>query len=482
VIAETRIAWLRPAAVLILLLCAHQFGQTADAQSAAGRESAGERPGGRREAGFKTVGIYTGSPHGDQRLYGFYRASGYNYFEFCESGFGQRPDRLPAYYSEMKAAIDEAHREGFQVWILLLAGMKQWSGPAETGYPGTFSSLHADLLAERLGYIRQAVRSLKEADGFEFFAGDPGGDPEGRSTVRDCISFAGKVRDVARSEAPTAGFAVNLWAIAEWAGFPSPFSLDFWRKQALLSKHVAEEPDLLGPANGVVFSLDSYYRSLTFACFADAGIRPDPYPKAADVRRLRDRGVQPILGWPYFLVDEVDEGFIKPNNCESGGQAGAETRYIRALVDRGRAIGLDGLVANSAFVEAEALNIYAFGRMCRSPHLTPEPLLDEFAGLIADDATKRPLGQVLRFIENHSNWDNSLPPLYRLKPLRCAGITTAQIALDLLAKVRPRESPPIPLPEPPAAYLQRLRRRLEAIASGHVGGVAPIIHAHSRQN
>jgi hypothetical protein len=49
-------------------------------------------------------------------------------------------------------------------------------------------------------------------------------------------------------------------------------------------------------------------------------------------RGLRARGVKSLLGWPYFLVDETDEGYVRPNNVASGGQSSAETRYIRALL------------------------------------------------------------------------------------------------------------------------------------------------------
>ena len=425
---------------------------------------------------FETVGLYVAPPEKEEaHYYDFYKACGYNYLEFCEVGFSRRPDLLPAYYAETSEAIDAAHQKGFKVWILILAGMKQWKGPAERGNAGTFSALNKELLQERLSYIKQAVQGLRHADGFVFFAGDPGGDPEGRSTVHDCISFARQVHQIVRENAPQAGLTVNLWAVAEWAGFPSPFSLDFWQKQVQLSKAVAEEKGFLGADCGIVFSLDNYYRSLTLACYADANLQPELYPSASDIQKLRDRGVKPIYGWPYFLVDEVDDGFITPNNVATRGQSQAESRYIRAIVHQGRALGLDGLIANASFVSAEALNIYAFGRMCCAPNLSPEALLDKYAGILADDNTKRSLAQILRFIENHSNWDNSLPTPYRLKPFDCGEVKSAAVALERLGKVVPREKPPIPLPESAALYLKRLQKRLEAIASGNIGGVAPIV-------
>jgi hypothetical protein len=48
------------------------------------------------------------------------------------------------------------------------------------------------------------------------------------------------------------------------------------------------------------------------------------------------------------------------------------------------------------------------------------------------------------------------------------------VALDLLAQVRPRIHPAIPLTEPPALYLERLKKRLDAIAAGKIGGVSAI--------
>jgi hypothetical protein len=425
---------------------------------------------------FNTIGLYVAPPgKGESDYYDFYQACGYNYLEFCEAGFARRPDLLPAYHQELVKSIAAAHQKGFKVWILLLAGMQQWKGPAESGNAGTFSALRTDPLRERLSRIREAVRQLPEADGFEFFAGDPGGDPEGRSTVKDCIAFARQVHAIVREETPKAGFAINLWAIAEWAGFPAPFSLDFWQKQVALSKAIVNEHALLGPECGVVFSLDNYYRSLALSCYDDAGLQPELYPLSTDVQALRGRDVRPILGWPYFLVDECDDGFITPNNVVTKGQSQCETRYIRAVIDRGRRLGLDGLVANAAFVLAEPLNIYAFGRMCHSAALTPDALLDEYANLLAEGEGAHSLAQVLRFIENHSNWDNSLPRHYRLKPLDCGDITSAATAQERLAQVVPRAKASLALPESPALYLKRLQRRLEAIATGNIGGVAPIV-------
>ncbi len=423
---------------------------------------------------FQTVGIYIQPPQGEKNpLYGFYKDCGYNYLEFCEGGFAHRPDRLPEYWGGLAASVSQAKRQGFTVWILLLAGMKQWEGPEEQGYPGTFSALDAPLLETRLEYIRQAVRALRQADGFQFFAGDPGGDPQGRSTVKDCIAFCRRVHRIVREEAPRAAFAINLWAVAEWAGFPSPFRLEFWKQQVALSRALAAEPDLLGPDCGVLFSLDNYYRSLTLRCYEAGKEQPERYPLPDDIAALRARRVTPVAGWPYFLVDECDDGFITPNNVATQGQAGAETRYIRRIIETGTELALDGLIANASYPEAEALNIFAFGRMCRDLSLTPVRTLSAFAAQLAEPASVRDLLPILQFIENHSNWQASLPAKARLRNFGLVQLPDAVAALEQLARVKPRNQPDITLPEPPERYLHRLQRRLETIARGEIGGVNP---------
>jgi hypothetical protein len=428
--------------------------------------------------GFETIGLYcslpTDPPPKDPGMYEFYKACGYNYLEFCEAGFRSRPDLLPDYYKEMSRAINLAHEKGFRVGIVLLAGMEQWKGPARAGYSGAFSPLDKAKLEERFTNLRQAVSYLRNADVFIFFPGDPGGDPKGRSTLQDCLAFCRNVQQIVKQQAPEAKFIVNLWAVSEWEGFPSPFNLRFWQQEVKLSRSVAEAPDLLGPSCGVSFPLHNYYRSLALSCYAKAGIEPELYPTADDIQMLRTRGVKPLLGWPYFLVDEADDGFIRPNNVASGGQSSSETRYIRAIVDWGHRLGLDGLVANAIFFQAESLNIYAFGQLCRSADLTPEQVLDQYAGLIGDEKSRFALGRVLRYIENYSNWQNSLPSSYRLKNFEVSELTSATAALELLAQVKPCARPVIPLLEPPALYLGRLKMRLETIAVGNIGSAARI--------
>src|SRR5262249_14331560 len=161
---------------------------------------------------------------------------------------------------QMSRAINMAHEKGFRVGILLLAGMEQWRGPGNTGYLGAFSTLDKDRLQERLKYLAQAVQYLRNADVFIFFPGDPGGDPKGRSKLEDCLVSCRQVQQLVGQHAPAVKFMLNLWAIAEWENFPSPFSLRFWEQEVKLSRAAAAAPSLLGPSCGVAFPLHNYYR------------------------------------------------------------------------------------------------------------------------------------------------------------------------------------------------------------------------------
>src|SRR2546430_2387429 len=177
--------------------------------------------------GFETVGLYaslpTDPPPKDPRVYDFFKACGYDYLEFCEAGFRTRPDLLPDYYKDISSAITLAHDKGFRVGIVLLAGMEQWTGPDSTlgaNFPGVFSPRDKTKLTERFAHLRHAVSQLRGADVFVFLPGDPGGDPEGNSTLEDCVSFCRQVQEIVKQEASAATFIVNLWSIAQWEGNP----------------------------------------------------------------------------------------------------------------------------------------------------------------------------------------------------------------------------------------------------------------------
>jgi hypothetical protein len=185
------------------------------------------------------------------------------------------------------------------------------------------------------------------------------------------------------------------------------------------------------------------------------------FPTAEEVGSLQRRGVKRLWGWPYFLVDECDDGYDPAN----GGLAQAETRYIKRTVDAARSLGLNGMTANVMVpnIFPETLNLYAFARCCKDPTASPRQIIDEFAGLLAEPDTAPALATVIRYIENRSTWHAGMPPAHRLPNFDVGPLKSPQDALELLAKVRVRQRSALPMRKPPAEYLLKLKKRLEML-------------------
>jgi hypothetical protein len=178
------------------------------------------------------------------------------------------------------------------------------------------------------------------------------------------------------------------------------------------------------------------------------------------IDELRRRGVKRMWGWPYFLIDECDDGY----SGHTWGQTQAETRYLHRIVSVGREIGLDGLIGNVSMkgLHPEVLNLYAFGRFCKDATATPEDVLREFADFLAEPASAAALAQVLTFVENHSTWEAGTPERDRLPKLACP-LASANEAVARLSEVKPKRETSFPLPESPEAYVARVRDRLRII-------------------
>jgi hypothetical protein len=92
--------------------------------------------------------------------------------------------------------------------------------------------------------------------------------------------------------------------------------------------------------------------------------------------------VERVWAWPYFLLDEVDNGDL--GNGFRVPQS--ETRYLRRFVDQSREAGPDGLIGNGGFAEdqcAELANLYSLPRFCCDLRVSPEQVLDEIAAILA---------------------------------------------------------------------------------------------------
>src|SRR5947199_9727729 len=91
--------------------------------------------------------------------------------------------------------------------------MEQWTGPDSTlgaNFPGVFSPHDKTKLTERFARLRDAVSQLRGADVFVFLPGDPGGDPEGRLTLKDCLSFSRHVQAIVKQQAHATAQNVQL--------------------------------------------------------------------------------------------------------------------------------------------------------------------------------------------------------------------------------------------------------------------------------
>jgi hypothetical protein len=322
-------------------------------------------------------------------------------------------------------------------------------------------------MKQRLEDIKTCIRMLAGADLFTFFGGDPGGSwkPLGSAGIRMWINMAREVHSFVKTYAPKAFFNVSIWAVTQWDCLEiSPFTPQFWDKETEYGKMILNEQNFIGSDCGIEFPLHNYYRSLALKSYADSGIQVKPFPLLTDIQRLSSKDVKRIWGWPYFLIDEVDDGYTGYSG-KKGHPVQAETRYLYQIVSVARHLGLNGMIGNVAGgpnSETESLNVYAFGRFCRDSTATPAQVINEFASYLTDKRSQDKLSQVLRFVENHSTWEASIPEKYRIKDFECKYITAAQ-ALDALAHIKANVNPAFPLSISAETYISKLKDRLQDI-------------------
>jgi len=401
----------------------------------------------------------------DPTQHAFWKACGISTLQFCDTHWAKHENRLDDHYKTFAAEVDSARRSGFRVGMILFSNIAQWRGatPDEpTGMGVLFDPRDPAARKDRLKSLARAVRALRACDFFTLLAGDPGGSigaPFGPRTADDFLDFAADVQAVVRRNAPRADFHVNPWAIAYWQHpTTSCETPDWWLHETHLSKQI-----LLGEGRRwdnlhVEIPGHTAYRPLALRHLRNAKITPPDFPTAADVVSLRQRGAGQVWAWPYFLLDEADDGDLGP----AGRAVQIETRYIHRQIAHLRRVGVDTVVGNWSYAghKPRQLNTFAFATMIRDPAATPESVIDRFAGAVADSPSgAKALGQVLRWIENDSNWHRKLPAADRMPPLPC-GVATAAEARTRLATVRPRTRPGFPLAEPPATILDRLAGRL----------------------
>lgn len=410
---------------------------------------------------LKTIGLYAFDP-AEEEHYVFWKACGYNFLQFIDKGLWLPADEREGYYERLALGIDDAQRHGFKVGILLQSNVL--SHPHD--WWETFDPRDSVQMQARLAAIEAVVKRCRKADVVEFYAGDPGGAPDslGAEGIALWKEMAQEVRHIVHQYAPTAMFNVNIWAVSHWDYIQfSPWATFFWDKEVQYGREISGDTSLINPMTGIEFPLHNYYRSLAFKAYEEAGVDPERFPTAAGIQALKQRGVERIWGWAHFLIDEVDDGYTGYAGTKIH-PAQAETRYLHRIVADARQIGLTGMISNCGGPNSvvEAMNVYAFARFCQNEDLTPEAVIDEYASYLGADSTAQGvIAQVIRFIENHSTWEQSLPERNRVADFACR-FETAGAALDALKQIHlpDTQTERFPLLESPKEYLAKLENRL----------------------
>ncbi len=307
-----------------------------------------------------TIGFYTFVPIHSQLP--FLEPVGTTWCSSATGGYTMPPGEFADYYARLSRDLRPYQAAGMRVWILLLANMAQYHGESgrqtELGMQDwLFDPADTEAMEERLEMLTGAVRRLRGVvDGSSFFAGDPVRVPLawGGSSVEARMDMARKVHAIVRREAPRAQFNANPWAVTQWEDLHmNCFRGRFWAREATNTRVVLWEPEPLGPSCGIELSMHKYCRSLALNSLLQERMPIELSPDARDVQRLRRRGVSRVWAWPYFPLDEVDNGDLR----EGFRVPQSETRYIQRFVDQARKIGINGIIGNGGFAEDQCVEL-----------------------------------------------------------------------------------------------------------------------------
>ncbi len=415
---------------------------------------------------FKTRGLYIWTDSPDQHA--FWKACGINLLQFCDLGWHKNAHTiLEDYYASMAQQIKKAKEDGFQTNVILFSNLKQWEGPGDlepSGIGVKFYPCDEADRQDRLRWLENTVKRLRDADGFTFFAGDPGGVPPelGRATYRDWLEMGKQVGDIVKKHAPHAYYNLNPWAITMWQDPELPCQdVNWWIEETELTRKIAGSPVLLENKYGIELPCHTYYRAMALRLYERAGIAPATFPDREDVVKLKFEGIPRVWAWPYFLLDEADDGDIGPDG-EMREMTQSEVRYIYRFVNKAEEMGVDGIIGNWSYLghKAKAMNTYAFGRFARDRKATPDQVIREYAENLAGGKNAKNLMEIFKYIENQSNWQKKLPGIYRLPDFETA-VQSVDDAISLLNETTVFEQPKsFQIPELPAEYLKKLSDRL----------------------
>ena len=416
--------------------------------------------------GIETVGLYTWEANPSQ--YDFWKALGIDTLQFCDRGwyYNASSFNLRSYLRKMAEGVASAKQAGFKVYVILFSNIEQYKGPNPYEPTGIGTKFHPDdeaAMEDRLYYLKMSVEAMKEADGFTIFAGDPGGIPNalGEGDVYDYIYFCRRVADMIRETAPEADININPWAVTMFeTPNRSALTAAFWLRESELNKIIMEEDNLLGESIGLELACHDYYRPLVLRqYFQTQSIPEQMFPTQDDITAVLNKGVKRMWAWPYFLLDEADDGDKGAGNTTL---PQIESRYIVDYVQRVRAAGVNGVIGNWSWdgYKTKMLNTYAFARACHDKTVTAEQILTEFAQTIATPDTRAALVEVLKYVENDSNHQKKLPVVFRKPDFECGPVEVEE-ALALLETVQVNEDNQFPLAYSAKQYLKDLKERVE---------------------
>ena len=293
--------------------------------------------------------------------------------------------------------------------------------------------------------------TYKQADFFDEFAADWGGCHCGQCDVSGYMRYVdGLARRLAEVN-PKARMYANTWCIAYWGPGPEEQG---WEKvfdnEIRGSREVIEQLDKMPPNVDLALPCHHLYRPLVYQTKGGKANTP-VFPTPEDIAKVRAMG-RDVMAWPHFVMDD-DTG--RPHQW---GIVHSEVRYIRDLLQRLRAAGIDQVMGNLYLPFLQLSNTYAYGKLLENPDLAPEAIIAGFAELVAHPEDREALAGVMTWVENHSWWEEQMPEDGRLPELTCA--LSKESALKLAATVRPNPSPALPLPYAPARWLEDLQRSI----------------------
>jgi hypothetical protein len=389
-----------------------------------------------------------------ENLPAFAKFCGYNTLEFCDSEFEYPQSSVENYFQSAKAIVASAHREHLKAYIILLTNESRrlnLQKPSENEYMVLFNPVtDPGEYQQRLEDVRQAIeKGFAAADGFEVFAGDPGGCVGKGCDIEQYVRFAQAYAQMVRKLGSGAELTLNTWAIANW-GATLGVGLDFWNAETDFSKKIIGSD--ISFADAVTLPGHNLYRFLVRQLYNQAG-RPVPeWPDRAAIEAIHAKAKRAYL-WPHFIVDD------DPGRPMTFDRVHFEVRYLKELAEKIRALGVDGAFVNAYNPAVQMGNIYAYGQLNRNPDKSVEVILNDFAALIARPGSANRLGEVFAFMENHSWWASQMPPQYRLKSLSCQ-IKTYDEALAALKGVVPLTRSSVPLLISPKEYLAKVQSTL----------------------